>query len=115
MFGVMLLNIPKDCSDFLRATFKLILRFGEFVLRLGFQRGDLVCDSRARAEEVFDVFAILLIIGLRDWRAAASPRMSRTRHFCTVRSPSPLFSGSLMTRRSMRSAHRSSAARFSGA
>jgi hypothetical protein len=44
MFGVMLLNIPKDCSDFLRAAFKLILRFGEFVLRLGFQRGDLVSD-----------------------------------------------------------------------
>jgi hypothetical protein len=40
MLGVMLLNIPKDCSDFLRAAFKLILRFGEFVLRLGFQRGD---------------------------------------------------------------------------
>src|ERR1700720_757717 len=44
MFGVMLLNFPKDCSDFLRAAFKLILRFGEFVLRLRFQRGDLVCD-----------------------------------------------------------------------
>jgi hypothetical protein len=52
--------------------------------------------THARAEEVFDVFAILLIIGLRDWRAAASPRMSRTRHFCTVRSPNTFFSGSLM-------------------
>jgi hypothetical protein len=34
---------------------------------------------------VFDVFAIMLIIGLRDWRTAPSPCMSRIRHFCTVR------------------------------
>jgi hypothetical protein len=27
----------------------------------------------------------MLVIGRRDRRSAASPRMSRTRHFCTVR------------------------------
>jgi hypothetical protein len=34
------------------------------------------------------------IIGRRDWRAAASPRMSRTRHFCTVRNFTTFFAGS---------------------
>ena len=40
VFGVMLLNIPKDRGDFRRAIIKYAFRG----LRLGFQRGDFVAD-----------------------------------------------------------------------
>jgi hypothetical protein len=67
----------------------------------------------ARAAEVFDVFAIMLIIGLRDWRTAPSPGTSRTRHFCTM-CIGTTFVAFPATRPSPCGAQRSNAARRSG-
>jgi hypothetical protein len=97
-----------------------------------------------RAAEVFDVLAIMLIIGgdvgpgacfirrerpharclrrrahalvigRRDRHAAASPRTSRTRHFCTVRNFTTFFAGSPLMRRPICAAHLSNAALRSG-
>ena len=57
--------------------------------------------------------APVLVIGRRDRRAAASPRMSRTRHFCTVRIDTT-FVGFPATSPLTCAAQRSNAARRSG-
>src|ERR1700693_5553253 len=42
--AVVLLNVPKDRSDFFRTAVELTLCFGELALRLGFKRSDLIGD-----------------------------------------------------------------------
>ncbi|MGC1387322.1 MAG: hypothetical protein WA807_04870 [Steroidobacteraceae bacterium] len=59
------------------------------------------------------MFAIMLIIGLRDWRTAPSPGTSRTRHFCTM-CIGTTFVAFPATRPSPCGAQRSNAARRSG-
>jgi hypothetical protein len=94
---------------------KRVPKFRVFLPRGGqFVDGCTVGCLDARAAEVFDVFAIMLIIGLRDWRTAPSPCMSRIRHFCTVRNFTTFFAGSPLMRRPICAAHLSNAALRSG-